>query len=554
VQRPTTQPPGPPGASAARDAGSAIAALSRVTRSFALYDAENAVVRQLLADYGAKMRAAIDARGALVLEVRGYELLVGGEVVYHDRDREKSLAFRLYRDGIRRLTLTAEVGWDELVRLVEIVAVRCTALRSTEEDLVTLLRKAELRGVHLEAVEGFVPAEEAPEPAAPAADEAAVRGGAAELPRDWDMPLQKLPAPGPLEHRAIDEVALAALAAAAAPDVDGVALSVAEELLDASHRAGWPVPNADLAAFLAELRDALLADGRLDALKRLVDVVRRVGGEELREETLRGLGDARALDLVLAATPPGETALPRELSALLPLVRVEAVLDRLAVEASEARRTLLCELVAARLPRAADAVVPRLGQLPAGVARALARAVVERAPERALDVARELMAHADEAYRLEGLAALDAAPRVPLHALCALLRDRSAAVRARAAEVLGQRGDESAAEPLRAALEDGASGPPLDEADALGRALAEVAPVAAERLFEGWIAPRARFLRGPTARARALQWAAVAGYGALPGPAAEAALRALAERAEGDLRRHLLATLARRRKALHARG
>src|SRR5690242_10626519 len=156
------------------------------------------------------MRAAIDARGALVLEVRGYELLVGGEVVYHDRDREKSLAFRLYRDGIRRLTLTAEVGWDELVRLVEIVAVRCTALRSTEEDLVTLLRKAELRGVHLEAVEGFVPAEEAPEPAAPAADEAGLRG-AAELPRDWDMPLQKLPAPGPLEYRAIDAAALAAL-------------------------------------------------------------------------------------------------------------------------------------------------------------------------------------------------------------------------------------------------------------------------------------------------------------------------------------------------------
>jgi HEAT repeat protein len=188
------------------------------------------------------------------------------------------------------------------------------------------------------------------------------------------------------------------------------------------------------------------------------------------------------------------------------------------------------------------------------VARALARAVVEQAPDRALDVARELLAHAHDAYRLEGLAALDAAPRVPLHAVCELLHDRSGAVRLRAAEVLGHRGDESAAEPLRGALEDGASGPPLDEADALGRALAQVAPLVAERLFDGWIAPRSRFLRGPTARERALQWAAVAGYGALPGPAAEAALRAVGERAEGDLRRHLLATLARRRKAFHAHG
>jgi hypothetical protein len=554
VDRAQRQPSATPASRAARDVGAALAALSRAARSFVLYDAGNAIVRQLLADYGEKMRAAIEAHGAMAIEVRPYELLVAGEVVYQDRDREKSLAFRLFRDGVRRLTVAPEAGWEELLRLIEIVAVRCTALLRQEEDLVTLLRKAELRGVTIDAVEGFVPAEETPEP--PSAPlEALPRARGEELAREWDMPLRKLPTPGPLEHRPVDDAALAALAVEArASDLDAVALSVARDLLAESRRSGWPVPNPDLAAFLSELRDALLADGRLASLKGLVDIVCEAGGDELREVTLRGLGDARTLDLVLAATPAGDTELPRELVALLPLVAVDAVLDRLARGEGEARRRLLCVIVAAQLPRGADAVLSRLGQLPVEVARALARSVVERVPERTLDVARELLAQTDEALRLEGLAALEGAPaHVPLHAVCRLLQDRSTAVRARAAEVLGLRGDASVVEALRGALEGGA-GTPLEEAEALGRALAQVAPLVAERLFDAWIAPRARWLRRPSARERTLQWAAVAGFGALPGPAAEAALGAFAERAEGDLdlRRHLLSTLARRRKALHA--
>jgi len=88
------------------------------------------------------------------------------------------------------------------------------------------------------------------------------------------------------------------------------------------------------------------------------------------------------------------------------------------------------------------------------------------------------------------------------------------------------------------------------EADALGRALAMVHPPRAAQLFAEWLRPRKGILQrtfgggGPDAT---LRWAAVSGLGAHPSPAAVALLEDAAKSADEELRRHCLATLARRR-------
>jgi hypothetical protein len=529
----------------AQAAGAVLLALSRAARSFVLYDPGNALVRQFLADYQAKMRAALDQYGELAIEVRPIDMLVQGEVVYHDADREKSLSFRLFRDGLRRLTILPHATWEEQLKLLEILAVRYSGVRQQEDDTVTLLRRVGFRGIAVVAVEGFTPAEENPEPAL---DERVGRAGRFRPPVGWDTPLRKLPAPGPLAFR---EVADESLAPLRAEDGEGavaeLVLSLARDLVQEAMRAGWP--KSDLVAFFAELRDALLADGELGSLRRLVDLLGEVGGGELREEMLRGLGDARTLDLVLAAVPEDAARLPPDLLPFLPLLGIEAALEQLAGNPGEGRRRLLTQIVLARLPREADAVLRRLPALDARLARDLGRGIVARAPERTNEVVRQFLAREDEELRLEGLAALESAPgEVPLQPLCELLRDTSEPVRARAVEVLGRRGDESVLDALRGALEVSREISP-GEAEKLGRALAEVAPIAAARLFAGWLEPKARFLRGLSPQQRAQQWAAVAGTGALPGTDPEPILSALAERSEDELRRHCLATLARRRKA-----
>ncbi|GEJ59153.1 hypothetical protein [Anaeromyxobacter diazotrophicus] len=534
----------------AQAAAGVLLALSRAARSFVLYDAGNAVVRQLLADYRDRARDALSAFGALAIEVRPFELAVAGEVVYREPDREKSLAFRLFRDGVRRLTLQPSVSWDELLQLLQILAVRYTAVRQQEEDIVTLLRKAEFGGITIEAVEGFTPSEENPEPEL---DEQAQRAARAQPPAGWDTPLPRLPQPAPIAFREVPEAELAALRAQASDEQEAVAelaLSLARDLLAEASRAGWPLPNPDLSAFFAELRDALLADGELESLRRLIDLIGDTGGGELREATLRGLGDARTLDLVLASVPEDAAQLPPALVPFLPLLGIEAALDRLLPDAgtSEPRQRLLLRIVLARLPREADAVLARLSAFDPRLARELARGIVARAPERASEVARQLLGQQDAALRLEGLAALErASGAFPLRPVCDLLTDPALPVRVRAAELLGRHGDAAVLEPLRAQLEGKRELPP-EEAEALGRALAQVSPIFAGRLFAGWLDPKARFLRGLSAQQRTLQWAAVAGEGELPGPEAEALLAGLAERGEPELRRHCLAVLARRRK------
>jgi HEAT repeat protein len=326
-------------------------------------------------------------------------------------------------------------------------------------------------------------------------------------------------------------------------------MGLARDLLAEAVQGGWPTPNPDLVAFFAELRDYLLAEGRLAPLRQLVDLVGASGAGEVREEILSGLGNARTLDLVLAAVPEGATDLPEDLLGLVPLLGSAAALDKLEKEKEpdSRRRVLLLKLVLARLPREADALLRRLPSLEPGLARALAHGLVSAAPQKAVEVARFLLGQKDQALRIAGLESLAQAPgEIPMPPVMALLDDPSEAIRVKAAEVLGRRGDEQARQVLLRALETGDRS--LPEVEALGRALAEVSPVQAGRLLLGWLHPKGRFLVGLSAQQKRLQWAAVAGLALVPGEEAERQVQALAQEADEELRKHCLASLARRRK------
>ena len=140
----------------------ALRALARAARSFLLYEPRNQAIRDFLAEYRENMSVALSGHGTMQLDVRPFEMVRGGEVVYLERERERSLAFRLFRDGVRRLTIEPEVEWTELLRLLEILSIRYTGIRQQEDDIVTLLWKAGFKHIAIVAVEGFVPDEELP--------------------------------------------------------------------------------------------------------------------------------------------------------------------------------------------------------------------------------------------------------------------------------------------------------------------------------------------------------------------------------------------------------
>ncbi|MFO0580726.1 MAG: hypothetical protein U0229_00490 [Anaeromyxobacter sp.] len=528
-----------------RAASAFVAALGKAARAFTLYDANNSLVRQFIGDYKARAEEAT-AQGALPLDVLPFDLARSGESVYHEDDREKSLAFRLFRDGVRRLTFAPGVPFEELLQLLQILAVRFSGVRQAEEDVVTLLRKAEFKGITLVAVEGYVPDEDLPE-----ADAAAARGDAGvHPPAGFDRPFPKLPAPAAPEWKPVPEAALSALRA---EEVEAMlapnALRLARELLALGARGA--LDAGEVGAFLSEVRNFLVADAQLEPLAALAELASAQPAGKLRDAVLRGLADPRLVDAVLAAIPPGSAQLPPEAVKLLPFVPGGAVLDRLADEKDPDRRRILVRLASARLPADADAVVARLPGLTPEAARELWAAVRQRAPARADDASVALLDHADPDVRAEALLALaHAERRVPAASLVKLLSAPQEKLRIAAAVALEHHGDAAAARAVAAALTE-RKGLSNAEAEALGRTLAKLHPGVAVRLFEEWLEEKKGLLsalKGGLGReSDPLRWAAVAGLGAMPGEEAEVRIQAVALKAGPELKRHCAATLARRR-------
>jgi len=528
-----------PGSPRAQAAAGLIGTLAKAARALTLYDAGNELVRQFVAEYRSKAEEAT-AAGQVDLEVRPFELLLGKEVVYREEDRERSLAFKLFRDGVRKMSFARGVSSDELFRLLQILAVRFVGVRQAEDDVVTLLRKSEFRSITFAAVEGYTSEDD------PA--EAGLRRGGGEPPQDWDTPFPRLPAPGPAPFAAIPEEALAALRAEEAPEALGQSgIRLAAEL--AAWAARGLIPAAEVAGFCAELRDFLVADNQLALLATLATLAERQPAGPLRDEILRALADARMLEVVLSALPPSGGELPAEAARLVPFVPATAVMDRMVTEQSPERRSALLSMVAARLPADADAVAAKLPSLEGEVVRALLGVLAQKASERADQVALALLAHPAPDLQLEGLRVLaQSSQRAPAGPLLKLLASPEERIRVAAAEALEHHGDTASARAVAEAL-TGRKSYSRAEAAALGRTLGALHAGAALRLFDGWLAQKKKLLGAlrTSEHEELLRWAAVAGLGVIPGPEAEQRLEGAVRGSDEALRRHVHGTMARRR-------
>jgi len=133
--------------------------LASTARSFLLYDAGNEAINRSLSALLDSALSTLQVEGQIALTVQPYELKFEDQTVYLNRDRERSLAFRLYRDGVRGLTFRKGFQAEELTRLLEILSIRYTGVNQREDDMVTLLWKARFEHLDVTTVEGIVPEE-----------------------------------------------------------------------------------------------------------------------------------------------------------------------------------------------------------------------------------------------------------------------------------------------------------------------------------------------------------------------------------------------------------
>ncbi len=546
------------GTDAGRAANVALRSLARAARSSLIYDANNETIRGFLADYRGAMAAALQ-HGPMELEVRPFELVLGDDIVYVQRDRDKSLAFRLFRDGVRRLTLAPEVPWEELLRLLEILSIRYTGVRQHEDDIVTLLWKAGFGSIDVVSVEGFVLDGDEDEQADLDASSQRAGGPAIEVPHDWDHPLPDLPVgdPDKLAWVPVDPGVQAELRAEiSSRAVAPLAVTLCGEMLALVSDPTDPTELRDVVGLVDEVRGLLLAEGQLDSLldlARSVAALEGVPAEDIERELVR-FTDPAAVRAVLHSAARSGAEVPPELDALLDLVpgdHLTVLVGLLGVERGRGSRRLARMLIARFVASRAEYV----GELVVGskpeVAADLLRAVTLADPGRSVALAERVLDRRDGVLQVEVRRVLERADAeaLPAPALLRWLTAPDAETRAAVVGRLGALGGAGVYDALVRHL-DGLPGSAHEEAGGIGLALAALDPDRAVEQLGDWVRPhklwdRMRF----AAHAGLRQWAGVSGLGALPGDYPVTAIRWLSERAGEDLHQHCQKTLRDRRRA-----
>jgi len=519
--------------------------LATTSRSFLLYDAKNDAIRTFLSQLAECFAETLREEQAIRLDVQPFEIAFSGQSVYLNRDRERSLAFRLYRDGVRALTFSEGFGLEELGRLLEILSIRYSGVHQHEDDTVTLLWKAGFQHLEVVAVEGLAPE-------AGDADDLARRRAsqpAPFLPEDADLPLPTPPLPSRPTWVEVEESARQVLRdQVASPAFPDDALRLLTLLARAMQDPAESMRFGEAVHLFEEVRDFLLSAENIFPLLDYVCLLRRLaqatapswdpGRHEAVVALVASCGSDRALRKLIHSVPAGERVMRHALVEVLDLVSPDpfsAVAEALAVEENPAGRAVARQLLEHYGKRQAQALRQRFaaskGRVAADLLRSLAR-LEDGAPPAFL--ARQcshpdLEVQEEALWHLERLAYTGALGPALLEAF----RRTGGEHRRRILAVMEKSRDRRFVEPLAALLERELEGPA--EALEVGRVLGRLEGLAGLARWQTALRPAGLFGRR-LAGSVTYQVAAAAALAQVPGEGATHVLEQAQDVASSEVR------------------
>ncbi len=135
--------------------------LVKALRAFQIYLPNNPVYQRAVQQLAASFAPVWAATDEIVLRVAETDFVWEEQVVYHQLSKSESVAWMLYKDGLRVLTLKRGVEEGEIERFLDLVNRARFLTTDAPDDLLTLLWEEEFQWISYVFVEPFSDAESA---------------------------------------------------------------------------------------------------------------------------------------------------------------------------------------------------------------------------------------------------------------------------------------------------------------------------------------------------------------------------------------------------------
>lgn len=432
--------------------------LGKALRASQLYDENNPVYKRFVQALSHAFSQLWDSAGTLSFTVEEARILVDGEEVYSNTNRSESIAFLLYKDGVRALSF--EPGFERQVPHFLDVLNKARHAREDDDDLLTLLWEADLEDFRYRYVDLLAEGVALPEagPGASATDlTQALEDARADMDGE-DTGATGEDEPPPTVRPEDFNPTLYAFDIAETErlrqELQGeIRRDVRSDVLDAlfdRFEDGRPKRRAMIFTILDGLLPAFLARGEIAAATRVLDQMskyERVEGVSEEERSrftslLDRISAPEALAELVDALELGTlSATPDQLGTFLGYLRGGAlgVLVRATYDTdSRELQRVLGGAVESIARRDASAVIELLGSSDPIVAAAAARIVGANRIEGTTEALRELLYSNVVEVRRAAVEAIGALrPPSIMGALVETLLDPDTDIRTRAARVLG---------------------------------------------------------------------------------------------------------------------
>lgn len=438
--------------------------LVKAQKANRLYEGKNAVSERLESELFDRLSDFLEREGNIHLVVLEFHLKFEEQVVYDSQDRNDSLAFLLYRDGVRRLSFHAGLEASELKAFLSCLN-RVAVLTNEQDDLVTLFWEQDFHAIRYFAIE-----ELSNEDAYPRLEEQlasgelaceGATGGAEGVSLDLEQPVSTVPVEAcRLEDTEVESLRTEIASEGSMP-FQHVVTELAIELVLLEDD---PEQRLELIRNLAAISDRLITDGALDELAAMVEHMDGLATMVFREDEdvrdlaaalLQQLSDPPRVEAFLAKVDDYRTPRPNVLTAYLARLDsscTETFLPWMGRLSSSAYRRSVTDallvsedggldVLAANLPLDAVATTPRDQLEHRQFVREILYALSHHPGERAIPILERLLDATDPETRRESFVALSRYPeeRVDELALNALT-DRDPEIRATALDTIVRRG------------------------------------------------------------------------------------------------------------------